>query len=95
MSILLALSFISGNELLRRCDAKDSRMFQGYCVGYVAGASSALDNSVFCIPTSATTGQTRNLVVDWLKAHPEYRDRDATALIGVALYEAWPCPKQE
>ena len=45
----------------------------------------------FCIPQNVTTGQVKDVAVNYLRDNPETRHRDAVLLVGAALLRAWPC----
>jgi hypothetical protein len=47
----------------------------------------------FCKPESATPTQAVDIVVKYLKAHPESRDMPHPSLTFFALSEVWPCAK--
>ena len=49
--------------------------------------------SGICVPGGVAIRQLRDVVVKHLEAHPERRDSDAAALVGVALATAYPCRK--
>jgi hypothetical protein len=47
-------------------------------------------NQTRCTPRSLTGGQLREVVVDYLLAHPDNRAMDASALVWNAIIEKWP-----
>lgn len=93
--------FKTGNDLLRECEAGDgpkpSMLMWGTCAGYVIGAADAIgfwtavEDGQSCIPTSSQAGQLRDIVVKYLRDHPETRHFEAYALIHVALGQAFSC----
>ena len=65
---------------------------QVYCLGYVAGTSDVLNlTRSVCTPEGIHTSQTLNVIVNYLRAHPEGRDGPVSLLAGLALREAFPC----
>ena len=95
-------NFATGNDLYRLCsDQYDPA--QMFCQGYVEGGAYAIDvvNSakahgiytLACLPESGkvSVGQVRDIVVQWLTAHPERRHQPAAAEALWALATAFPC----
>lgn len=91
----------SGNGLLDSCTNADSMLRKGVCIGYISGASDALQmldsdkeaKRYICTPAGVTRGQIRDVVIKYLTDHPQSRQNPAEALIFVALAEAFPCGK--
>jgi hypothetical protein len=95
---------MSGNELFEECRTKDSVACLEYIsgvvdeIGYLEGATLAPDRheawpfSFICMPSGATTLQTRDVVVKYLGDHPEYRTRSAPSLVMKAMLNVWQCP---
>lgn len=91
--------FLSGNDLYSKCTT--SIMNDVQCMGYVEGVSDAvaLETSIggdlfgwtACIPAEATASQVRDVVVKYLKSHPELRHLGAPSLVASAIGEAFPC----
>lgn len=90
----------TGNDLLQTCtDTSNLVMITG-CIGFISGVSrgtaAALETvnnrQFFCVPLGADNGQLTDIVVKWLRDHPEMRHHDATGLVIVALRGAFPCP---
>ena len=48
--------------------------------------------SIYCFPANATTGQSVQIVVQFIKAHPKDAHRQTRLLIFEALMDAFPCP---
>jgi hypothetical protein len=90
-----AVKDTNGNQLYADCTG--DLVGQAVCVGYVRGVydrdrwSDA--SSYICAVDGVTTGQLVDVVVQYLKAHPEKRDFRAGGLVLFALRDAWPCPK--
>lgn len=83
--------FMSGNTLLTKL--KDTPLL---ALGYVIGIADANDSrrtesGCFNLPRGITQGQTRDIVKNWLEAHPEHRHYSGNSLVISALAEAWPC----
>ena len=88
-----------GNELLALCN-DDGYFLQGTCLGIIKGTIVTLDNwalanktSPYCRPDGATWGQMQDVVVSYLKRHPETRNESYSLLILKAQRSAWPCAK--
>jgi Rap1a immunity proteins len=88
--------FDDGNALFERCktytsDRATEPFNDGVCAGYIVGATDALDRgSLLCLP-DVTKGQIIDVVILWLRDHPEKRHLGASSLIGAALKEKFPC----
>jgi hypothetical protein len=91
--------FVSGNYLYSLCTGTN----YNECLGYVEGTMDAealrptFSPEVdvirrWCEPSGITDRQAVDVVVLYLRSHPESRHLDATELIGDALSGAWPCP---
>lgn len=94
-------STYSGNDLLRDCSDRDTASLFSFCLGYINGIR---DGAVFASVSSGTKqffeisekvelGQLRDVVVKYLKEHPEERHLHATVLVYKALREAFPPTK--
>lgn len=88
--------FITGDQLEAMCNAPDI----GSCVRYVEGAAdlyAVFHNSVqigeACVPQSTNSLQAKDVVVAFIKNHPEVRRLTGAAVVVGALNEAFPCPK--
>ena len=93
--------FESGNDLLGVC-SDGSGIMQNYCNGYAVGVADALMavNAMqangypvpsACIPKDVKTEQVRDVVVQFLNAHPEKPHQPAAGHALVALQAAFPC----
>jgi hypothetical protein len=98
-------SFERGNDLFQVCsDGRD--VFQSYCKGYAVGVADALVavNAMkangypipsACIPAEehahVKSEQVRDVVMQWLIAHPERRHQAAAGDALLALQAAFPC----
>jgi Rap1a immunity proteins len=90
--------FVDGNKLLGWCAAQPGPNRLS-CMAYVAGVSDTFDaahavnNSRSCTPAAATLNQIVDVVLKYLNQHPEQRHLPASALVMVAIAEAW-CKSQ-
>jgi hypothetical protein len=91
-----AAGFVNGNDLYSwRTDA-NQRNADG-CFGYITGAADALEWARVgtthppCIPEGVQSTQVRDVVVNYLRDHPEQRQLGAEMLILVAMELAWNC----
>ncbi len=91
--------FESGSNLLESRD----HSLNGVCVGYIEAIVDAMHTVQdsggtvngwrACIPQGVTVRQLRDLVIRFLRAHPELRHLAAIDLVTNALAEAFPCPE--
>jgi Rap1a immunity proteins len=98
----------TGNDLLDQCSADEKSVVFTQCLGYIRGAVDligALQGSVggddkksfwkptaVCLPNHATSGQITDVVIKYLREHPEERADRAGWIIIRALIKAWGCP---
>jgi Ssp1 endopeptidase immunity protein Rap1a len=85
--------FQTGNDLYEKCISPPKTIESAYCIGYVSGVADTLTNGT-CIPQTATVGQASDIVVKYLREHPEYRHVPASILAAWALLDAFPCKEQ-
>jgi len=98
-----ALSFLSGSELLERCEAHLSETGSvakgNTCYGFVVGIEDAQDtftalgkmSPLWCSPDEVSAGQLIRVVTKYLREHPESLHRSASSLVANALGFAFPC----
>ena len=86
---------VSGNELYSRCIHGPSTPQYVACLAYVEGTVDALSvDKTICLPEShVTTGQVKDIIVNYLRDHPQNRHNSASLLAAIALNEAFPCKK--
>lgn len=92
------VSTMTGNTLLEACESKDEFQ-QAFCLGYILGVADldAMDGAAFpdrrrsCRAENVTNGQERDVVVKYLKDHPEERHVLAAILVVKAMAKAFPC----
>jgi hypothetical protein len=91
-----SLSYKTGEDLWRECNGPGAPI----CLGYLTGA---VDSIVmmdvyyraphhFCV-SQVPASQIMEVVVAYLKAHPEQRRFNASSIVWTAMGEAYPCPK--
>jgi hypothetical protein len=87
--------FKTGNELLESCQSSNS-FDRGLCFGFVEGVSDAMNDGVAerrrCLPAQVVIKQVRDVAVNFLTSHSEWRHKSAATLVAEALEEAFPCP---
>lgn len=59
--------------------------------GYVIGVADALDDIEFCIPAKTRQAQVFQVAANYLTAHPEQWQYDASSLLVEAFRNVWPC----
>ena len=62
--------------------------------GYCTGLMEALVAFNSCIPNKVTRGQTSQIVIKYLREHPERLHEQAVWLAAKALDTAFPCAKK-
>lgn len=88
--------YYTGNQLYDECQIEEPML----CVAYIIGVADTVQDAVsagslprfVCYNNRVTPQQLKDVVVRYLRAHPETRDRTAPSIIAVALREAFPCP---
>ena len=84
--------FYTGNEIFQRCNSDIGTPDSVGCVGYVAGIADALTlTNTICVPTDVSVVQVRDIVLKYLREHPERRHYNASGLAATALVSAFPC----
>ncbi len=62
--------------------------------GFVAGVSDTQFNERLCIPgPGVSVGQARAVATNYMRAHPDQRDKPASVLVILALMEVWACKR--
>lgn len=88
---------ITGNDLYERCSVKEGRdegfyNKSGYCVGFIDGVFAATIPTIsFCGWNGVTSGQLKDIVLQYLYTHPAERHQLANDLVVRALKQAFPC----
>jgi hypothetical protein len=89
----ITLRYTGSAELLERCidqneDTHDGSV--GYCSGFITGVIDMTSDKL-CLPKRTTTEQVSDLVVMYLRKHPELRQYAAAWTVETALKQAFPC----
>jgi Rap1a immunity proteins len=88
-------AFLGGSALYSLCTGKPIERID--CLGYVTAIFDALvtGNNIngyrSCPPVATSRGQVTDIVVTYLRAHPERQQRAAAGLVAHALQDAFPC----
>jgi hypothetical protein len=88
--------FMSGNELFSSCTANTNTITgverMAECQGYLMGLTDGLgENGVICTPANIIFKQVEDIVLNYLRAHPERRQYSASSEASLALRSAFPC----
>ena len=84
--------FEDGNSLYDHCQKPVTSSFGAVCYGYVTGVADALVNlGAYCVPQEASRKQAVDVVVFYLRDHPEKRHLPAFDHVTIALKEKFPC----
>ena len=85
-------NFVSGNYLLDTCEKTDN-ISSSFCIGTILAYYDMLyEMEYYCGDGSQRTpGQIRDVVVKYLREHPEHRDTRASALAFFAIIDAFNC----
>ena len=93
----VAEGYQRGNTLLTDCKSKVGTYNNGFCTGYIAGATDAVLHFAadrICKPDKGLNlGQIEDIVVKYLDDNPEKRQHTAGTLVYIALLETFPCPE--
>ena len=84
-------SFADGNALYELCSSPGATD-QSYCAGYLGGISDSLSSSQhLCVSTEVSLRQLKDVVLKYLRDHPEQRGQAAFSVGREALTLAFPC----
>lgn len=97
---------ITGNDLLSECNADRSsseyEMNIAHCVGYIMGSidQGQLDEHfsqkrLYCMPRQVTAGQLKDVLVAWMRRHPEKLHFGGAALVTLSMVGAFPCSSHD
>jgi Rap1a immunity proteins len=89
---------VTGNKLWAECTATETAR-QMFCTAYIIGASDVggaesiglPPRLVSCAPHGVANGELVEIVVTYLKRHPEERNGSAASLVLGAISKAYPC----
>jgi hypothetical protein len=90
------VSFVVGRDLFGFCSNRSANS-QSFCNGYLAGVADALSvvNTMgvktACLQLNIANEQVKDIVMQYLTAHPEKRDLAAAGQGLMALQAAFPC----
>jgi hypothetical protein len=101
MALVLAAGFLwpacafgqfrTGNDLYAKCTASAGPE-RTECIGIVIGLADAfVYDEKTCPPDGITVRQVEDLIVKYLRDHPELRHHSAPSLARTALQQAFPC----
>jgi hypothetical protein len=84
--------FLTGNDLLAACSAPTGTFPVGQCLGYIQGVVDAASVSQrLCLPHTVNAGQMRDIVVAYLRQHPENRHLAASNFVEIAMGQFFAC----
>ena len=91
------VSKVDGSRLMSLCSAHEA----GECDAYLAGVADAIAKQgetlptgtkpLACIPAAVKTAQMREVVVKYLRGHPQSREEKGADLTVKAFAAAFPC----
>ncbi len=91
----------TGNGFLRQCSdltPQTDSLRLWYCAGYVSGlidgmavVKAAVEYRGYCLPTKVETGQLADVLVKYIREHPEIAHAPTSVLLLKALIHAYPC----
>jgi Ssp1 endopeptidase immunity protein Rap1a len=91
------VSFVLGKDLFGFCSDRSANS-QSFCNGYLAGVADALSvfntmgvGKVACLQPNTANEQVKDIVIQYLTAHPEKQDLAAAGEGLMALQAAFPC----
>jgi hypothetical protein len=62
-----------------------------FAKGYYTGWGASLGQMRWCLPEGVVVTQIRDVVLNYLRDKPQFRNAGAESLAAVALEVAWPC----
>jgi hypothetical protein len=87
-----AIIFDTGNEFLSMCDPMANIV--SYCGGVATGYFDMLQTTgETCAARLTTREQVVDILIKFLRDHPEARHRSVASQARAALIQAFPCPK--
>jgi hypothetical protein len=93
----------TGEQFLAYCEGEGDDPYSaigfGVCLGFIQGiaareATLPSAERQFCLPPAISWGDEYDIVVRFLRAHPDRRHLPASLLTMAALRQAFPCPSQ-
>jgi hypothetical protein len=86
------VSDVKGTTLMRACTGPSPTACNAYVDGF-GDAISASGSPLACIPIHATGTELRDVLVAYLKSHPQDQHMEAAAIAKQAFSKAYPCNK--
>jgi Rap1a immunity proteins len=87
--------FHSGNQLYKDCITQERSIQSDFCIGYLEGAVDAFSSDgTLCLPPNVAAGQVQDMVMSYLRAHPENRHYTASSIVRQVLEVSFSCKKQ-
>ena len=91
---------LSGNGLYDQCTGTSSQ--QLLCSAYIVGVTEGVivresirgTAATLCVPDGVLRGQVIDVAKNYLRDHPENRQRSANDLVYLSLRQAFPCRKR-
>ena len=91
-SAFAAKAFLTGDDLLHECNGSSYSYTIGVCVGYVMGVSDTLSMSgTICGDQHVSASQMGDIVIKYLRDHPEGGRYSASDQVEAALKSAFVC----
>ena len=83
--------YVSGSDLLGWCESDG--FANGFCYGYATAITEVLvgSNDGICLPQRIGRERLVEVIVDYVRAHPQDSSELAYALVMRSFREAWPC----
>lgn len=81
-----------GAGLDKTNDAKYN-LTTGLFLGYLAAVDDLYKDTLFCPPSNMSKRQQSDIVMKYLKEHPEERALSAMKIVNAAMFQAFPCKK--
>jgi len=83
--------FSTGNDLYQECQSKSSQL-KAACAGVIVGAYEMMEALGYeCMGERVTREQVRDVVLKYLREHPEHRHEPAAVSIIMAMEAAFFC----
>lgn len=79
----------------RRIKHRREAFDYGYCIGLVQGTYANASGNAFCPPDGVKIQHILELVVTFVKAHPDLEQKDGADIVRWALSDEYPCPDKE
>jgi hypothetical protein len=76
----------------RRVKNKQESFSIGYCTGLVQGVYANASGNYFCPPDGVNPIHVLELVVSFVKSHPDLEQKDGADIVRWALSDEYPCP---